>query len=66
MRSVLRFFSFFNSPSFLIIQYSTVGIYGDADPLDVAQWDAMTYSVPSDTRTWNEITSTCSNMFNGA
>ena len=47
------------------IHCSYVGIYGDADPLDAAQWSSMTYSVPSDTRTWNALTSTCSNMFNG-
>jgi len=44
---------------------SYVGIYGDADPLDIAQWSQMTYTVPSDTRRWTEATSTCTNMFNG-
>ena len=48
-----------------LLHHSYVGIYGDADPLDIAQWSQMTYTVPSDTRRWTEATSTCSNMFNG-
>jgi hypothetical protein len=50
---------------FSYLNLRRVGNYGDADPLDVSQWTAMTYSVPADARTWNEKTSTCSNMFNG-
>lgn len=42
-----------------------VGIYGDADPLDVTQWFSLAYSKPTDSRTWNDETSTCSNVFSG-
>jgi hypothetical protein len=42
-----------------------VGIYGDADPLDVDQWSLISYAVPSDARGWSEKTSTCTGMYNG-
>jgi hypothetical protein len=42
-----------------------VGLYGDADPLDVTQWNQLTYTVPADVREWDEKTSTCKNMYIG-
>ncbi len=42
-----------------------MGIYGDADPLDVTQWSQVAYSVPSPVRSWDAKTSTCSSMFTG-
>lgn len=50
---------------FLNITPGLVGIYGDADPLDISQWNAMEISIPSDQRQWNDITSTCSKVFAG-
>lgn len=47
----------------MVVRY--VGIYGDADPLDPSQWLAATYSQPSDSRTWNDQTATCSNVYSG-
>eukprot|EP01037_Dinobryon_pediforme_P033159 gene33159-38472_t len=45
---------------------SYVGIYGNADPLDSTQWLQLQLSSPLDpVRTWNDVTSTCSNMFTG-
>ncbi len=42
-----------------------MGIYGDADPLDINQWSQIGYSVPSPSRSWNAETATCTNMFTG-
>lgn len=42
-----------------------VGIYGDADPLDISQWFPYATSFPTDARTWNDETSTCSKVFAG-
>lgn len=42
-----------------------IGIYGDADPLDVSQWFSYASSIPTDARTWNDETSTCANAFVG-
>jgi tectonic-1/3 len=42
-----------------------VGIYGSADPLDVTQWFAISYSKPTDSRVWSDVTSTCSNVYSG-
>lgn len=42
-----------------------VGIYGDADPLDISQWFAISYSKPTDSRVWSDVTSTCSNVYSG-
>lgn len=42
-----------------------MGIYGDADPLDITQWSQIGFSVPSPARSWNAKTSTCKSMFTG-
>lgn len=42
-----------------------MGIYGDADPLDITQWFQISYSQPSDTRQWVDKTATCNNIFSG-
>jgi hypothetical protein len=42
-----------------------IGIYGDADPLDIGQWFKIGYSIPADERQWNDLTATCSNAFSG-
>lgn len=44
---------------------SYVGSYGDADPLDITQWQRVTYTVPTDSRVWNDETATCSNVYSG-
>jgi hypothetical protein len=50
-------------PYFLNFTAGYIGIYGDADPLDLSQWFAMSYTIPQDARTWNDETSTCSNVY---
>lgn len=42
-----------------------MGVFGDADPLDVTQWSQIGYSDPQPTRIWNDKTSTCSSMYSG-
>lgn len=42
-----------------------IGIFGNADPLDVSQWFEVTQTISSATRSWTESTATCSNMFTG-
>jgi hypothetical protein len=42
-----------------------IGIYGDADPLDMSQWFPYATNFPTDARTWNDETSTCSNVYAG-
>jgi hypothetical protein len=42
-----------------------IGIYGNADPLDITQWLPITLTVPSDARSWNDKTGTCSNAYTG-
>eukprot|EP00981_Chlorochromonas_danica_P014722 scaffold8708_cov179-Ochromonas_danica.AAC.3 len=41
-------------PFFLNVSTGYIGIYGDADPLDVSQWFAMSSSVPTDSRAWSD------------
>ncbi|RYH30911.1 DUF1619 domain-containing protein [archaeon] len=52
-------------PVFLNFTAGYVGMYGDADPLDVSQWLSLSLSLPPDERRWNEKTSTCSNVYAG-
>jgi hypothetical protein len=42
-----------------------VGIFGNADPLDIAQWFSVATSVPTPTRRFDPRTGVCSNMFTG-
>jgi hypothetical protein len=49
----------------IVITIRNIGLYGDADPLDVNQWFELSYSKPSDSRQWNDKTSTCTNVYSG-
>ena len=42
-----------------------IGIYGDADPLDVTQWLPFEIKIPTDTRSWNDKTSSCTKVYAG-
>lgn len=48
---------------FMFIRF--IGIFGNADPLDINQWLQLVTSVPSPTRKFNPRTGICSNMFTG-
>lgn len=52
-------------PYFLNFTTGVIGMYGDADPLDVSQWFAMESIAVDDRRAWNDRTGTCSNVFSG-
>lgn len=40
-----------------------VGIYGNADPLDVKQWEKLAVTLPTPPRGYNDATGVCSNMY---
>lgn len=53
-----------------LFNYSThtggyMGIYGNADPLDIDQWYAFSVTVPTAARAWDETLGVCSNMYTG-
>ena len=48
-----------------ICMYSYIGTYGNADPLDVLQWQQLGVSVPIPTRRFDARTGICTNMFTG-
>ena len=48
-----------------ICMYSYIGTYGNADPLDVQQWQQLGVSVPTPTRRFDARTGICTNMFTG-
>jgi hypothetical protein len=43
----------------------SVGTYGNADPLDIRQWQNLEVTTPSlsSSRVWNELSGTCMNMY---
>ena len=41
---------------------SYIGIYGNADPLDISQWLSLPLSIPTSTSTWSDTTGTCSKL----
>lgn len=53
------------SKSVIFVGFRLIGMYGDADPLDKDQWLQLSISFPTDTRQWNDKTSTCTNVFSG-
>lgn len=53
-----------------VFPYSSVGIYGNADPLDVSQWIQLERSTPNDnaytgSMVWNSDASSCTGFPNG-
>lgn len=53
-------------PVFFETEAGYVGIYGNADPLDVSQWLPFNVPTPSTSnRRWQDSSSTCSNMIIG-
>lgn len=49
-------------PSFFNVTTTHVGIFGNADPLDVTQWLPIDTSLTSATYLWDDKTGTCSNL----
>eukprot|EP00605_Chrysophyceae_sp_TOSAG23-4_P000774 GSChrysophyteH1.ASY1.ANO1.863.1 assembled CDS len=54
-------------PNFLSLPAETqyVGVYGNADPLDVSQWTAVSVRSSSANSNWNAQTGVCTNMKSG-
>jgi hypothetical protein len=52
-------------PHFFEVTPGYIGIFGNADPLDINQWLELISSVPVPTRTFDRSTGICSNMFTG-
>lgn len=44
-----------------VVSISQIGLFGNADPLDVSQWLNIDIKAAIDAASWQERTSTCEN-----